>query len=477
LGIEDLADMLIGQPGQSLRKEQMKKISVAIELVAQPRVLFLDEPTSGLDAIGADTIMEAVANVAKSGTAVVCTIHQPSQRIFLRMSHLLLLLRGGKTAYFGPIGDLAEDLLGYFKDNFQLEPKDGKNPADFIVDNIQQLAPDAEDPKFQFDPQESWKNSQRKQDMDNDIAAVLDNPPELEEIKSAHALSWGAQFKALYYRFFLAYLRDPKQSLFGIMRSIFVGLLAGTVFYDAGYDQEGSQTRLNAIFFLTLTADLAAFTTIISIFQLRPLFYKERSQRYYGSTSFGLAKWWLDAPIVLMESFITFVIMYFMIGFERTASHFFFFFLVFLGLYIVTTQFAQMFAVLSGDVDNAGFVYTTLLILNVLASGFLIPRSRIPNWWIWVYWISFQQYTLHPLVLDQYQGVEFYCPNNRGAVAVPVGNSTEYYCPVTSGEDIVRMYDLIPEIKWPAIGALYGYYFIFLIISLLALKFVNHLKR
>ncbi|KAE9061940.1 hypothetical protein PF010_g29617 [Phytophthora fragariae] len=55
--------------------EQMKRLTIGVELAAQPSVLFLDEPTSGLDARSAKLIMDGVRKVADTGRTIVCTIH------------------------------------------------------------------------------------------------------------------------------------------------------------------------------------------------------------------------------------------------------------------------------------------------------------------------------------------------------------------------------------------------------------------
>ncbi len=81
---------------------------------ANPSVLFLDEPTSGLDSRAAQMVMRGIVNIVRSGRSVICTIHQPSRRIFLYFDQLLLLKRGGEVTYFGPTGENAQDLLVMF---------------------------------------------------------------------------------------------------------------------------------------------------------------------------------------------------------------------------------------------------------------------------------------------------------------------------------------------------------------------------
>eukprot|EP00879_Flechtneria_rotunda_P006755 GHRR01007099.1.p1 GENE.GHRR01007099.1~~GHRR01007099.1.p1 ORF type:complete len:1177 (+),score=387.98 GHRR01007099.1:1343-4873(+) len=76
-------DALVGMPGDwGLSVEQRKRLTIAVELVANPSVVFMDEPTSGLDARAAAIVMRAVRNTVNTGRTVVCTIHQPSIHIF-----------------------------------------------------------------------------------------------------------------------------------------------------------------------------------------------------------------------------------------------------------------------------------------------------------------------------------------------------------------------------------------------------------
>ncbi len=56
-------------------------------------------------------VMRGIVNIVRSGRSVICTIHQPSRRIFLYFDQLLLLKRGGEVTYFGPTGENAQELL------------------------------------------------------------------------------------------------------------------------------------------------------------------------------------------------------------------------------------------------------------------------------------------------------------------------------------------------------------------------------
>ena len=98
-----------------LSVEQSKRLTIAVELVSNPLLVFCDEPTSGLDARAASIVMRGIRNVARSGRTVICTIHQPSAAIFSLFDDLLLMKRGGQVVFFGELGDESSRLIEYFE--------------------------------------------------------------------------------------------------------------------------------------------------------------------------------------------------------------------------------------------------------------------------------------------------------------------------------------------------------------------------
>ena len=147
--LKPLRNALVGLPGvDGLSTEQRKRLTIAVELVANPSIIFMDEPTSGLDARAAAIVMRTVRNTVDTGRTVVCTIHQPSIDIFeafdevvkfnqldyfsgilsllfsfplpafnlvLCLLQLLLMKRGGQVIYAGPLGRHSHKLIEYFE--------------------------------------------------------------------------------------------------------------------------------------------------------------------------------------------------------------------------------------------------------------------------------------------------------------------------------------------------------------------------
>lgn len=80
---------------------QAKRVNIALSLISRPGLLFLDEPTSGLDSFMANEVATCLADLAREGRTVVCTIHSPTAKAFSLFDELLML-KSGRTVYNGP---------------------------------------------------------------------------------------------------------------------------------------------------------------------------------------------------------------------------------------------------------------------------------------------------------------------------------------------------------------------------------------
>jgi ABC-type multidrug transport system ATPase subunit len=104
LGLEQRAE----QPVHSLSGGQRKRVSVALELLTKPSLLFLDEPTSGLDPGMDRSVMHMLRGLADDGRTVIVVTH--SVLSLDVCDRLLVLAPGGKVAYYG----LPDDALAFF---------------------------------------------------------------------------------------------------------------------------------------------------------------------------------------------------------------------------------------------------------------------------------------------------------------------------------------------------------------------------
>lgn len=110
LGLGDVADTKIGSAVErGLSGGEVKRTSIANECLGMPRLFFLDEPLTGLDSTRAVEVMHILKRLVKEkGTTVMLTIHQPSSALYECFDRLLLLGKGGHTAFFGDVGAAVE---------------------------------------------------------------------------------------------------------------------------------------------------------------------------------------------------------------------------------------------------------------------------------------------------------------------------------------------------------------------------------
>jgi ATP-binding cassette, subfamily G (WHITE), member 2, PDR len=168
LNMQDFAEAVVGVPGEGLNVEQRKLLTIGVELAARPALLlFLDEPTSGLDSQSSWAIVAFLRKLADNGQAVLATIHQPSAILFQEFDRLLFLAKGGKTVYFGDIGQNSETLLSYFSSNGAEKCGEDENPAEYMLNMV-----GAGHAKSTKDWHEVWTNSQEANDVQRELDRI-----------------------------------------------------------------------------------------------------------------------------------------------------------------------------------------------------------------------------------------------------------------------------------------------------------------
>ncbi|XVF24885.1 hypothetical protein REPUB_Repub13aG0166000 [Reevesia pubescens] len=401
-----LMQALVGLPGVSgLSTEQRKRLTIAVELVANPSIIFMDEPTSGLDARAAAIVMRTVRNTVDTGRTVVCTIHQPGIDIFEAFDELLLLKQGGQEIYVGPLGHNSCDLIKYFEGiEGVCKIKDGYNPATWMLE----LSTPAQEMALGVDFVDLYKNSELHK-RNKALIEQLNMPsPGSKELHfpTHYSQSFFSQFLVCLWKQRRSYWRNTSYTAVRFFFTTVIALMFGTMFWKVGSKSSRKQDLFNSMgsmYAAVLFLGVQNATSIQPVVNVeRTVFYREKAAGMYSPMAYAFAQVVVELPYIFVQAMTYGIIVYSMIAFDWNAAKFlwYIFFMYFTLLYF--TFFGMLTVAITPNFQIAGVISTAFYAIWNLFTGFLVPHTRIPVWWRWNYWLCPLAWTLYGLVASLY---------------------------------------------------------------------------
>ncbi|CAI0473631.1 unnamed protein product [Linum tenue] len=408
--LNPIRNSLVGLPGVTgLTTEQRKRLTIAVELVANPSIIFMDEPTSGLDARAAAIVMRTVRNTVDTGRTVVCTIHQPSIDIFEAFDELFLLKRGGQEIYVGPLGRHSAHLVKYFEEIEGVSKiTDGYNPATWMLE----VTTTAQEMALGVDFTDIYRNSdlyKRNKALIKDLSKPSPGSKDLH-FPTQYSQPFLTQCAACLWKQHWSYWRNPPYTAVRFMFTTIISLTFGTVFWDLGGRTTKNQDLFNAMgaMFSAVTflgvQNASSVQPVVAI--ERTVFYRERAAGMYSALPYAYAQVMIEIPYILVQSVVYGVITYSMMGFEWEAKKFlwYIFFMFFSLLYF--TYYGMMTVAITPNHHIASIISSFFYSIWNLFAGFIVPRPSIPVWWRWNYWANPIAWTLYGLIVSQYGDVK-----------------------------------------------------------------------
>lgn len=400
---------LVGVPGSSgLPTEARKRLTIAVELVANPPVVFMDEPTSGLDARAAAIVMKSVKAVAAGGHTVMVTIHQPSINIFEAFDQLLLLQRGGRVTYFGPLGQHSTALQHYLESvpgTAKLMP--GYNPATWMLEVTGGALATLTPANTNVDWPATYLASGLCVDNENKALALIEQGLRSSSLPSAvtapgagsaaagdspdvgTAQPFLGQLIECTRKRTLAYWRMPAYNLLRLLMTIACAIVYGSMYYKAGRISNpasiGNVQNIMGVLFsaanflgnINLMSGIPVFGTE------RVVFYRERAVMMYRPLAFGVATLLAEIPYVVAQTTVFVPIVYFMIEFQHSAEKFWYYYLMTASSLMMMTSFGLFLVSATPMPELAQLLSGALNFLFNIFNGFTITYSAIPIYWKW----------------------------------------------------------------------------------------------
>ncbi|KAK1434148.1 hypothetical protein QVD17_11066 [Tagetes erecta] len=467
--LDNIKDAIVGLPGVSgLSTEQRKRLTIAVELVANPSIIFMDEPTSGLDARAAAIVMRAVRNTVDTGRTVVCTIHQPSIDIFESFDELLLLKRGGQVIYSGPLGRHSQQIIEYFEAiNGVPKIPEKYNPATWMLE----VSSSAIEMRLGIDFADHFTSSSLHQRNKALVKELSVPPPGAVDLhfETQYAQSSLGQFKCCLWKMWWSYWRNPDYNLVRFSFTLLCALVVGSMFWKIGNKKSSNKdlsavigAMYSAVFFVGLNN---AQTVQPVVATERTVFYRERAAGMYSSLPYALAQVFVEIPYVLLQTIYYTGIIYSMVSFEWTAAKFFWSFFINFFSFLYFTYYGMLTVSVTPNEQVAAIFAASFYLLFNIFSGFYIPRPKIPGWWIWYYWSCPMAWTVYGCIVSQYHDAnhEIFVPGMRQNP--------------TMAEYIKDYYGFELDFMGPVAAALVGFCVLFALLYATFLRTLNFQMR
>ncbi|KAF8100821.1 hypothetical protein N665_0216s0021 [Sinapis alba] len=419
LGLRNAADTVIGDEGhRGVSGGERRRVSIGIDILHDPILLFLDEPTSGLDSTNAFLVVQVLKRIAQTGSIVVMSIHQPSTRIIELLDRLIILSRG-KNVFNG-----SPATLPHFFSNFGHTIPEKENITEFALDLVRKLEESTEGTRELVEFNEKWQ--QDNLGLSQPARAITPQGLSLKEAINASVLrgklvsgSSGANLTSmetvssytnpslletfiLAKRYMKNWIRMPELLGTRIAIVMVTAFLLATVYWKMDNTPRGAQERLTFFAFVVPTTFYLCLDNVPVFIQERYIFLRETTRNAYRTSSYVISHSLVSLLQLIAPSLVFSSITFWTVGLRGGLEGFVFYCLI---IYASFWSGSSVVTFISGLVPHIMLSYMVTIAYVaycLLLSGFYVVRDRIPSYWIWFHYISPIKYPYEAVLVNEF---------------------------------------------------------------------------
>ncbi|XP_032513893.2 protein scarlet-like [Danaus plexippus] len=454
---------------KTLSGGERKRLAFATELLTDPGLLFCDEPTTGLDSSSAQKLITLLRASAVQGKTIICTIHQPSSELMALFDKLVLLAEG-RVAFAGN----ASGALSFFE-SLGYQCPITYNPTDYFI-KVLALTPGSEGASRQAIKSvcDRFAVSDAAKELDMEIHLefhIMENEDEeSKKLKFTHYKSPFIHTKIawLVYRYLLIIVRDPRVQLVRIIQKLAIAITAGLCFLGtARLTQAGIQDVQGALFIIIAENTFIPMYSVLNMFPEEfPLLQRELKAGLHSTTIYYVSRMLALLPGLVIEPTLFTLVVYWVAGLRATLYAFGFTVLLAILVLNVAIACGSFFSCAFGSMPLAIAYLVPFDYSLMMTSGLFIKLSSMPKYVSWIRYMSWLMYSNEAMSILQWDGVQ------NITCTLP---ENEAPC-VSSGQEVLQVYDFEKTKFWIDIMALVIMYLTFHLLALLALRYRTRRK-
>lgn len=429
---------------------QKRRLSIALELVSKPDILVLDEPTSGLDSMSAFHIVEVLNKLTREGICVICTLHQPSSQIWALLDKILLLANG-HICYLGS----TEGAKPFFESTGKLMPANNYNPADYYLFQINSdfdasIIPAKINQSFL-----TWESSGKAKEFEalrEKEETEAQRPSSTKQSEVASLTHGEAKFKmtskkrtnavekclSLCKRNIFNSIMNP--GILGVRLFMYTMLtfMVGFMYFNLGdnFTDKDIVSRTSLLFYVDAFLVFMSIAVLPFFMVERSIINKEVKNKLYRPWHYQIARFITAIPGIALIAIISTILVVLPSG----INGFGIFFVILLLSLIIAESLTMLVSLLVPHYIIGMALVAGFYGMFMLCQGFLIVKSDIPGYFIWVYYIAFHTYSFEAFMHNEFSGIDSF-------------NSALY----SNGDDVLEFYSMGKVKIWKDIVILVCY--------------------